>query len=124
MLNLTRPQFYPLDDRDGFYRLTAGLYKSDKTINITGIDKVHSKCDCNNGSVVKGTREAFLYSFGLSSPPGYKIYKEPMVKFFKKVNKSVLPHITFYLEDDDYKPVDFHNETLSFACQLIKIQNS
>ena len=40
---------------------------------------------------------------------------------FSKLNKSVLSHITFYLEDDDHKPVDFHNETLSFTCQLIKI---
>ena len=36
------------------------------------------------------------------------------------VNKSVPPRITFYLEDDDYKPVDFIRETISFTCQLIK----
>ena len=47
--------------------------------------------------------------------------KEPRVKLFKKVNKSVLSHITFYFEDDDHKPVDFNNETISFTCQLIKI---
>ena len=52
---------------------------------------------------------------------GHKIYKEPKVKLFKKINKSVLSHITFYFEDDDYKPVDFHNESASFTCQLIKI---
>ena len=37
------------------------------------------------------------------------------------INKSVLSHITFYLEDDDHKPVEFNNETISFTCQLIKI---
>ena len=37
-------------------------------------------------------------------------------------NKSVLSHITFYIEDDDLKPVYFHNETISFTCQLIEIQ--
>ena len=37
------------------------------------------------------------------------------------MKKSVLSHITFYFEDDDYKPVDFHNETMSFTCQLFKI---
>ena len=35
-----------------------------------------------------------------------------------------MSHITFYLEHDDHKPVDFHNETISFTCQLIKIKNS
>ena len=43
------------------------------------------------------------------------------MKLYKKVNKSVLSHITFYLEDDDYKPDDFNGEKISFTCQLIKI---
>ena len=65
--------------------------------------------------------EPILYSSVLSSPQGYKKFKDPRVKLFKKINKSVLSHITFYVEDDDHKPVDFHNETTSFTCQLIKI---
>ena len=106
---------------DGFYQLIAGSYKSDKPVNITGVDKIHLKCDSIQGSIVNGVREPILYSFALSSPPGHKIYKEPRVKLFKKINKSVLSHITFCFEDDDYKPVDFHGETISFTCQVIKI---
>ena len=121
ILGYTQSHSYPLDDIDGFYQLIAGSYKSDKPINITGIDKIHLKCDCIQGSIVNGIREPILYSFTLSSPPGHKIYKEPRVKLFKKIKKSILSHITFYFEDDDYKPVDFHNETISFTCQLIKI---
>ena len=121
ILGFTQSRSYPLDDIDGFYQLIAGSYKSGKPINITGIDKIHLKCDCIQGSMVNGIREPILYSFALSSPPGHKIYKEPRVKLFKKINKSVLSHIIFYIEDDDYRPVDFHNETISFTCQLIKI---
>ena len=121
ILGFTRSRSYPLDDIDGFYQLIAGSYKSDKPINFTGIDKIHLKCYCIQGSIVNGIREPILYSFALSSPTGHKIYKEPRIKLFKKVNKSVLSHITFYFEDDDYKPVDFHNETISFTCQLIKL---
>ena len=121
ILGFTQSHSYPLDDIDGFYQLIAGSYKSDKPVNITGIDKVHLKCDCIQGSIVNGIREPILYSFALSSPPGYKIYKEPRVKLFKKINKSVLSHITFYFEDDDHKTVDFNGETVSFTCQLIKI---
>ena len=117
----TQSHSYPLDDVDGFYQLIAGSYKSEKSINLTGIDKIHLKCDCINGSIVNGDREPILYSFVLSSPPGHKIYKEPRIKLFRKVNKSVLFHITFYFEDDDHKPVDFHAETISLSCQLIKI---
>ena len=121
ILGFTQSRSYPLEDIDGHYQIIAGSYKSDKPINITGIDKIHLKCDCIQGSIVNGIREPILYSFALSSPPGHKINKEPRVKLFKKINKSVLSHIIFYFEDDDHKPVDFHNETISFTCQLIKI---
>ena len=121
ILGFTQSHSYPLEDIEGFYQLIAGSYKSERPINITGIDKVHLKCDCVDGSIVNGTREPILYSFALDQPPGHKIYKEPKVKLFKKINKRVLSHITFYLEDDDYKPVDFNNEIISFTCQLIKI---
>ena len=120
ILGFTQSRSYPLDDIDGFYQLISGSYKSDKPINITGIDKIHFKSDCIQGSIINGVREPILYSFALSSPPGHKIYKEPRVKLFKKINKSVLYHITFYFEDDDHKTVDFNGETVSFTCQLIK----
>ena len=120
ILGLIQSRSYPLDDIDGFYQLIPGSYKGDKPINITGIDKIHLKCDCIQGSIVNGIREPILHSFGLSSPPGYKMYNEPRVKLFKKINKSVLSHITFYIEDDDHKSVDFNNETISFTCQFIK----
>ena len=121
ILGFTQSHQGPLNDIEGFYQILPGSYESDKPINITGIDKIHLKCDCIQGSIVNGVREPILYSFALSSPPGHKIIKEPRVKLFKKINKSVLSHITFYLEDDDYKPVNFHGETISFTCQLIKI---
>ena len=121
ILGFTQSRCYPLNDIDSHYQSIAGSYKSDKPINITGIDKIHLKCDFIQGSIINGVREPILYSFALSSPPGHEIYKEPRVKLFKKINKSVLSHITFYFEDDDHKAVDFNNETISFTCQLIKI---
>ena len=111
ILGFTRSRFYPLDVIDGFHQFIAGLYEGDRLINITGIDKVHLKCDCINGSIVNGIREPILYSFSLSLPPGRKIYKEPRVKLFKKMNKSVLSYITFYLEDDVHKSNHFNGET-------------
>ena len=121
ILRFTQSHQGLLNDIEGFYQNLSGSYKGDRPINITGIDKIHLKCDCIRGSIVNEVRESILYSFALFSPPGHKIYKEPRVKLFKKVNKSVLSHITFYLVDDDHKPVDLNNETVSFTCQLIKI---
>ena len=84
ILGFTQSHSYPLDDIDGFYQLIAGSYKREKPINITGIDKVHLKCDCVDGSIMNGRREPILYSFALDQPTGHKIYKEPKVKLFKK----------------------------------------
>ena len=104
--------------------MIAGSYKSDRPINITGVDKIHLECDCIQGSIVNGTREPILYSFALSSPPGRKIYKKPRIKLFEKINKSVFSQFTFYTEDDNHKLFEFNNETISFTCQLIKIYYS
>ena len=49
ILGFTRSRSYPLDDIDGFYQLIAGSYKSDRPIIITGIDKIHLKCECKQG---------------------------------------------------------------------------
>ena len=121
LLGFTQSHQGPLNDIERFHQTLPGSYKSDKPFNITGINKVHLKCNVVDGSIVNGVREPTLYSFALDQPPGHKIYKEPKVKLFKKINKSVLSHLTFYLEDDDYKAVDFNGETVSFICQLIKI---
>ena len=124
ILGFTQSHSCPLDDINGFYQLIAGSYESDKPFIITSIDNVHLKCDCIDSSIVDGIREPILYSFVLDQPPGHTIYKEPKVKLFKKINKSVQSHITFYVKDDDYKPVDFNGESISFTCHLIKIKNS
>ena len=107
-----------LSDIEGFVLMNSGSYKSDKPINITEIDKVHSKCDCINGSILNGLRQHILFSFALDKPPGYKVYKIPRIKLPKKMKKSSLSHITFCLEDEDHKVVEFNGETVSLTCQL------
>ena len=79
------------------------------------------KCDVIDGSVVDGVRKPILYSFVLDKKPGYRIFSEPETIHYKKINKSVLNTITFYLEDDKNKEVEFNQETLTFTLQMIKI---
>ena len=47
-------------DIPGFIQIIPGSYKSDKPINITGIDKIHIKADCNDGSIVNSVLEPIL----------------------------------------------------------------
>ena len=83
-----------------------------------GVEKIHIKVDCINASIFNVIREPIFYIFAPILPPGYKTYKEPRIKLFENINKLVVSHITFYLEEDYHKPVD--GETISFTCQLIQ----
>ena len=96
-------------------------YLSQKIVNLSNTNKIHLKCDAIDGSVVNGIRQPILYSFVLDKPSGYKIFSEPETIHYKKINKSVLNTITFYLEDDNNKEVNFNGETLTFTLQMIKI---
>ena len=84
-------------------------------------NKIHLKCVCIDGSVLNGLKQPNLYSFVLDRLPGYKVFSEPETIHYKKINKSVLNTITFYLEDDNNEQVDFNQETMTFTLQMIKI---
>ena len=96
-------------------------YTSQKIVNSGSTNKIHLKCDCIDGSIQDGVRQPILYSFVLDKLPGYKVFSEPETNHYKKINKSVLNTITFYLEDDNNKEVNFNGETLTFTLQMIKI---
>ena len=102
---------------NAFHADSPGRYTSQKIINLSTIDKVHPKCDVIDGSVLNGPRQAILCSFVLGKPPGYKVFCEPEAILYKKINKSVLNTIRFYLEDDDTKEIKFNGETLTFTSQ-------
>ena len=71
--------------------------------------------------LLMGLENKFLFSFNLSAPPGYKIIKEPNIILYKKINKTRLDSIQFFVEDSNHNPVDFNGETLTFTIQIIKI---
>ena len=76
-------------------------YTSQRILDLGSTNKIHLKCYVIDGSVVNGLRQPIFYSFVLDKLPGYKILSEPETIHYKKINKSVLNTITFYLEDDN-----------------------
>ena len=96
-------------------------YISQKIVNLSNTSKINLLCDVIDGSIVNGSRQPILYSFVLDKKPGYKVFCEPESIHYKKINKSVLNTITFYLEDDNNEEVNFNQETLTFTLQMIKI---
>ena len=105
-----------------YWDYKPGIYSSDKVIlNLNTINKIHLKFNCIDGCFQDGLRQPILFSFVLDKPAGYKIFCEPETIHYKKINKSILNTITFYLEDDNNKEVNFNQETLTFTLQMIKI---
>ena len=96
-------------------------YTSQKVVNLGDTNKIHLKCNCIDGSVVNGLKQPIIYSFILDKPSGYKVFCQPETIHYKKINKSVLNTIMFYLEDDNNEIVNFNGETLTFTLQMIKI---
>ena len=96
-------------------------YLSQKIVNLSSTNKIHLKCDAIDGSIQDGVRQPILFSFVLDKPAGYKVFSEPETIHYKKINKSVLNTITFYLEDDNNEELDFNRKTLTFTLQMIKI---
>ena len=96
-------------------------YISQKVVNLGSTNKIHLKCEGIDGTIQDGIRQPILFSFVLDKPAGYRVFCEPGSIHYKKLNKSVLDTITFYLEDDNNKVVDFNGETLTFTLQMIKI---
>ena len=99
----------------------SGVYTSDKILNLNTTNKIHLKCDIIDGSIQNGIRQPILFSFVINKLPGYKVFCEPETIHYKKINKSVLNTVTFYLEDDNNEEVNFNGETLTFTIQMIKI---
>ena len=105
-----------------YWDYKPGVYTSDKIIlNLNTVNKIHLKCDIIDGSIQDGIRQPILFSFVLDKPSGYKIFCEPETIHYKKINKSILNTVTFYLEDDNNEEVNFNGETLTFTLQMIKI---
>ena len=116
------PPYWDYKPTNAFGADAPGVYTSDKTIlNLNTINKIYLKCDCIDGSIQDGIRQPILFSFVLDKPSGYKVFCQPETIHYKKINKSVLNTITFYLEDDKNEEVNFNGETLTFTLQMIKI---
>ena len=96
-------------------------YISQNIVNLSSTNKIDLKYDCTDGSIQNCLRQPILFSFVLDKRAGYKVFCEPETLHYKKIKKSVLNTITFYLEDDNNEEFDFNGETLTFTLQMIKI---
>ena len=62
ILDFTQSHPGDLGKIDGFIEKRPGSYISEEQTNITGIDKIHLKCDCINGRIDNGIPEPILFN--------------------------------------------------------------
>ena len=60
-------------------------HPSENIINLSTIDKIRWKNDCNDGSVVIELRQPILFSFVLDEPCGYEVFREPETIHYKEI---------------------------------------
>ena len=99
----------------------SGISTSEKILNSSIIKNSPPKLHVIDASIDNGLRGAILFGFVLDKPSGYRLFCEPVTIHYEKIDKSVLNTITFYLEDDSNKQVNFDEKTLTFTLQMIKI---
>ena len=63
MIGFSQSHSGPLNDFEGCIQLIPGSYKSENLITFTGIDKVHLKCDCRDGSIFRDLRHPVFIQF-------------------------------------------------------------
>ena len=97
------------------YKDFGNGYFSEKNRNLTVIDEIHLKCDVIDESVFNVVGQTILCSFILDKKPGFNFFCNAETGEYQKVNKDVLKTISFHLQVDNHKAVDFNGETLTFA---------
>ena len=75
------------------------MCSSDEFLSLSTKYKIDVKTNVIDGSVVNAIREPVLFSFVLNKPSGYKTKIEPQTIEQRKIKKSVMNTITFYLEN-------------------------
>ena len=62
-------------------------------LNLSTIDKIHSKFNFTDSSVTDGIREPILFSFTLERPAGYKVFCQPETIHYIKNLKNLFRKI-------------------------------
>ena len=88
-------------------------YLSQKIVNLNSTKKLHLKCDIIDGSI----QDAILFRFVLDKLSDYKVSCEPETIHYKKINKSVLNTITFYLKHIITKKLILIKKRYVFHCK-------
>ena len=97
----------------------AGIYTSQKIIDIMGFSTINIHCNVISGVKDNGNDTDILYTFNLTEPSRYLINIIPTYILYQNVTKDKIEYIEFHIKDEHGRPIDFNGDVLSFTSHLI-----
>ena len=97
----------------------AGIYTSQKIIDIMGFSTINIHCNVISGVKDNGNDTDILYTFNLTEPSRYLINIIPTYILYQNVTKGKTEYIEFHIKDEHARPIDFNGDVLSFTLHLI-----
>lgn len=98
--------------------LPGGVHLSDSQVEITKVVAIMVDCNLVTGAYFNGTEYHTIHMFPPTTPPGYKIIEIPRNVLYLPVKTKVIDNITVKLTDQDGRPLDLRNETVTVRLHL------
>ena len=92
----------------------AGIYSSQKIIDIMGFSTINIHCNLISGVKDNGNNTDILYTLTLTEPPGCLINFIPTNILHQNVTKYRIEYIEFHIKDEHGRPIDFNGDVFKF----------
>lgn len=93
-------------------------YISENQVNIMSLNSILVHCNLVGDSYLNGKKTTIIHSFYPNVDPGNKIIEKPVQYIYLPISSDVIRQLTVWLTDQDQKPLDLINETLTIKFHL------
>lgn len=94
---------------------------SDLPVDILKVNSIRVDCNLVRGSFENGTESHIIHEFYPLVEPGFKIVETPGTIIYLPVNVHKVNNITVQLKDQDGRPINLRDETLSIRLHITKV---
>ena len=96
----------------------VGLHVGKRIVNITNVTQLIFNCNVTSSNYMNGKEMPFLYSYGINTPAGYKLYRELTNISYKSLTTSQISHIRVWILDENASPVNLRDDELTVTLSL------
>jgi hypothetical protein len=97
------------------------VHYSDLPVEIIKVVNIRIECNVTGGAYHGDDVSHTLFEFDIDVETGYRLTKEPHNIIYLPILKNSIDNITLSIVDQDYRPVDFRNETITVRLELKKL---